>query len=202
MNTIGLGNWSAVYYNVNVASSVTACGKSSISTAGLSFEAFLANNVKFRKLDEVIVFINHIIKERPKRQFNDRDVLDRNIPLDEVFIKVMSTCGHGYTPTMEDCEIIWDILSKLDSEDLNRIYFKNNLLEFFDVSKMSNMVIEVLKRLKSPWMDPNEVPKEIELEMDTMWDLVEEYVFYQYQYIDRQERFEFLPRKVCCIVDK
>ena len=79
MNTIGLGNWSAVYYNVNVASSVTACGKSSISTAGLSFEAFLANNVKFRKLDEIIVFINHIIKERPKRQFNDRDILDSSV---------------------------------------------------------------------------------------------------------------------------
>jgi hypothetical protein len=196
-----LGNWSAVYYNVNVASSVTACGKSSISAAGLAFEQFLANNVKFRKLDEVIVFINHIIKEKPNRKFNDKDILDRDITVEECFIKVMSTCGHGYTPSMEDCEIIWDIISKLNSEDLNRIYYKNNLLEFFDNKVMTNMVIEVLKRLNKPWMDPNKVPKEIELEMDTMWDLVSEYVFYKYQIIDRQDRLEFLPRKITCIID-
>ena len=193
--------WSSVYYNVHVASSITSCGKSSISAAGLSFEQFLANNVKFRKLDEVIVFINHIIKEEPIRQYNDRDILDRDIPLHEVFIKVMSTCGHGYIPTMEDCEIVWDILSKLSPTNLNRIYYKNNLLEFFDNKYMTNMVIEILKKLEMPFMDPNEPPEEISVEMEVLWDIVSEFVFYKYQIIDRQDRLEFLPRKVTAIID-
>ena len=149
----------------------------------------------------MIVFINHVIKEEPLRKFNDMAILDRNIPLHEVFIKVISTCGHGYTPTMEDGEIVWDIISKLSPTNLNRLYYKNNLLEFMDNKYMSNMIVEVLKRLNAPWLDCNEVPKEIEYEMEAMWDIVGEFVFYKYQVLDRQDRLEFLHRSITCIID-
>lgn len=196
-----LGNYASIYYNVHVASSVTACGRSSISAAGLCFEMFLANNVKFRKLDEVVTFINHVMNEKSSRKYNDRDILDKDIDLYTCFIQVVSTCGHGYVPDMEDCEIVWDIMSKLNQEDLNRLYYKNNLLEFMDNKYCTNALIYLLQTLESPFMDPNEPPKEIRYELDLFWDLVKEYVFYGYQIIDRQDRLEHLPRKVTAVID-
>lgn len=196
-----LGNWSSIYYNVHTASSVTACGKSSIAAAGLAFEQFLANNVKFRKLDEVVTFIHHVIKEEPIRKFHDMDILDGNVSLENTFVKVMSTCGHGYIPTIEDCQIVWDILSKLTPHNLNRIYYKNNLLEFTDNTYVTNMIIEILKRLDRPFVNPNKPPKCIEFELGVLNELMDEFVFYKYQVLDRQDRLEYLPRKVTAIGD-
>ena len=54
-----LGMYKALIYNRNVATSITAMGRTYISTAGLFFEQFLADNVKFSSLDEVVMFIRN-----------------------------------------------------------------------------------------------------------------------------------------------
>ena len=196
-----LGMYSCIYFNINVASSITAVGQSAISAAGLAFEMFFANNVKFMSLDEIVTFINNVLSERPNRKFNDLMFIDRNISYDEVFVKLMSTCGHGYIPTEKDCQIVFEIISKLEQQDLNRLYYKNNLYDFIDNQAMSKSVINLLKGMKFPYMDPNEAPKEIEVELELFWDLLNEFVCYNHQIIDRIDRLTFLPRKVTAIID-
>lgn len=196
-----MGMYSCIYFNINVSSSVTAVGQSAISAAGLAFEMFLANNVKFMSLNEVVTFINNVLSEAPNRQFNDNMFLDRDIPFDEVFIKIMSTCGHGYIPDEKDCQIVFEIISKLGQQDLNRLYYKNNLYEFMENNSMNNAVITLLKTLKFPYMDPNERPKEIDVELEIFYELLDEYVCYNHQIIDRIDRLSYLPRKVCAIID-
>ena len=56
-----MGMYKALIYNRNVATSVTAQGRQFISTAGMFFEQFLADNAKFGSVDEVAVFIRNII---------------------------------------------------------------------------------------------------------------------------------------------
>ena len=51
---------SSALYNIDVAASITAQGRSLISSATMFFEMFLSNNVKFASLDEVLVFINNV----------------------------------------------------------------------------------------------------------------------------------------------
>lgn len=190
---------SCLFYNLNVAASTTSSGQSAIATSGVAFEAFLANNVKFRRLNEITRFITNVLEE--KRYTIDSVVLDRYIPRTMVFEKLIETCGHGYTPTEADMEVVWKILLDCGPIDLNRIFYKNNLFAFMENSNIQNMMIDILKKLKMPYLNPNKLPKEIAVELNIMWDFVKEYVFYNHQYIDRIDRLTYLPRKVVLQID-
>ncbi|MBP5595730.1 MAG: hypothetical protein J6Y02_10135 [Pseudobutyrivibrio sp.] len=194
-----MGQCSCVLYNIFVASSITAQGRSCISAAILLIESFLSNNVKFGSLNEIVTFINNVIHE--PRKFKDEDVLDENITLEEAWFKIMSTCGFSYTPSYNDMQIIWEMMSRMSQEDLNRLYYKNNLYNFMDNSTMQNALLGLLQGLEKPFMDPNKPPKEIAEELEVFYELIFEYVYYGYQYIDRLERTENMIRNVSIITD-
>lgn len=193
------GQYSCIYYNLNVAASVTTQGRSLISSAGLQFEMFLANNCKFGSLNEVITFIHNIKSEN--RKYDDSLILDRNISVEECFTQVILTCGFNYVPTMEDADIIFGILSTLKQEDINRIYYKNNLYEFMSNSSMEKALIYLLTTLESPYLDPNKAPDEIKVELDEFCDILMEYVYYSHQVIDRLDKYSNMYRSICIITD-
>lgn len=160
---------------------------------------FLANGCKFGSLNEVITFIHNIKSET--RKFNDNLILDRNITVSECFYQVMMTCGFNYIPSNEDLEIVWDILSVLPQEDINRIYYKNNLYEFMSNKSMERALIYMLTSLQSPYLDPNETPEEIKVELNEFCDILMEYVYYSHQIIDRLDKYDNSYRSICIITD-
>lgn len=198
---------SSALYNIDVAASITAQGRSLISSATMFFEMFLSNNVKFASLDEVLVFINNVKNEKHTRQFDDKLILDRDITTEECFSKLVLTIGDyrrgivKWIPTEEDLEIIWYAVSHLTQEDINRVYYKNNLYDFFDNKSMTKSLIYIMKKMKQPYLDPNMVPEEISVELETLLSLVKEYVFYNYQIIDRIERNAHMVKNVAIISD-
>ena len=123
-----------------MATSITAQGRALVSSAGLLFESFLANSVKFGSLNEVVGFIDNIVNERPERKFRDRDILDKDIEVENCFGKLILTCGFNWIPDEEEMDIIWKMLNNLDQEDINRIYYKNNLYEFMSNTSMIKAV--------------------------------------------------------------
>ena len=195
-----MGQYSCILYNLFVAESTTTQGRSAISSSILFFEAFLANNVKFENLNQIITFIDNVLGE--ERIFDDNVVLDRNITRAECFTKLISTCGfNGYVPSERDMNIVWDILLKITQEDINRLFYKNNLYEFFDNEVLDKSIKFILKELKATFMNPHKVPEEIEAAMDEVYKMVREYVYYSHQVIDKLGRAENMMRDVSIIID-
>ena len=196
-----LGLYVSVLYNVNVATSITAQGRALVSSAGLLFESFLANSVKFGSLNEVVGFIDNIVNERPERKFRDRDILDKDIEVEDCFAKVILTCGFNWIPDEEEMDIIWKMLNNLDQEDINRIYYKNNLYEFMSNTSMIKAVRYIMEKLDEPYLNPLKPPECIKAELDTLTEFLMEYVYYHHQIIDRIDKMDRGIKSICLISD-
>ena len=63
------GMYSSIYYNLYAAASVTLQGRSLISAAALLFESFLANNVPFGSMNELIDFIHFCMMDAEQGEY-------------------------------------------------------------------------------------------------------------------------------------
>ena len=166
------------------------------------FESFLANNIKFNNLNEIITFINNVEHEKPKRKLIDNYILDRNITLEECFFKLMNTADMMvWIPTDDEMARVWEYLQALTQEDLNRLYYKNNLYSFADLPVVSDLIIKILCELEEPFMDPNKPPKKIKADLDLLVEMMKEYVYYPHFYIDKLDRIEYMQRDIVVISD-
>ena len=196
-----MGQPSSIFYNFEVAASITRQGRASITASIMLFESFLANNIKFGSLNEVIMFIDHIVLMKPTRQYEDHRILDRDISIQEVFDKLMSSCGYRWKPDYTEANIIWRILHQLSQFHLNRLYYKNNIYAFFNNTEPKDFLLELLYSLDSPFIDPNSPPPIIKDKLDVLVDMVKEYIYYPYQIIDKIERVETLYRQIDLVTD-
>lgn len=196
-----MGQPSSIFYNFEVAASITRQGRASITASIMLFESFLANNIKFGSLNEVIMFIDHITLMKPTRQYEDHRILDRDISIQEVFDKLMSSCGYRWKPDHTEANIIWRILHQLSQFHLNRLYYKNNIYAFFNNTEPKDFLLELLYSLDSPFIDPNSPPPTIKDKLDVLVDMVKEYIYYPYQIIDKIERVETLYRQIDLVTD-
>ena len=192
--------YSCIYYNLYTACTTTTQGKSCNSAAALFFESFLNNNVPMGSMNELVTFIHNVITEA--RFYDDSEVLDRDITIEECFYQLMSSTGWGWIPSEEEMKIIWDMLANLGQEDLNRLFYKNNLFNFIDNSRVKNAILNFLCKLDQPYMDPNLVPEEAADELKAVTDLIQEYVYYRYQIIDRLDKMYYLVRSNSIIQDR
>ena len=197
-----LGMYTSLVYNVNVATSITSQGRSLVSSMTMFFESFLANNVKFGSLNEVLVFINNVKKERGKRKFNDYAILDNpNVSAVNCFVKLVMSCGYRWIPDDNELEIIWQAVHNLSQEDITRIYYKNNLYEFMSNTSMKNIIKEIMVNLEVPYMNPAKPPKNVVSLLDEFTDLLEEYVYYRYMIMDRIDRCDNMIKSVTLVSD-
>lgn len=200
-----LGQYTSLVYNKNVATSITASGRTFISVAGMFFEQFLANNVKFASVDEVLMFIKHTVSERGGRKFDDNDILSHWISKEECFAKLVLDCGgYGkrfYIPDEDDLEMIWRSVCSLTQEDVNRVYYKNNLYEFLMNDSMIKAIRIMMQTLQRPFLTPDDIPEEIQAQLDLVVEILDEYVMNHFQVMDRIIRWQVMMHEVCVISD-
>ena len=188
---------SSWFFNMACASATTARGQALISTAFNAFEDFLSDSVTFDNMDECVNFILNIINEKSSRPKKDsRWIVDKD--LSEVVERLRSK----FTIS-EDCDItlIRKILLNLDQEDLNRIYYKSNIYEFFRNSKRARQLIKNIVQSHNKFMDPKNPPKAIKNDLDKLRSAVIEYVHYNYQFINRVNRLKMRKRKSVVVID-
>lgn len=197
-----LGAPTSAIFNMYVAEAVTRQGRSYISCSIMLFESLLSNNVKFNNLEELITFIHNVEHEKHERNLSDYMILDRDISIEECFFKLLNTADMFiWVPTDQEMALVWDYLLGLPQEDINRLYYKNNLYEFCNNECVSDLIIRILCTLESGFMDPNDAPKEVESLLGTLVVLIKEYVYYHYFYIDKLDRIEYMQRDIVCISD-
>lgn len=196
-----LGQYTSLIYNRNVATSITAMGRSFISTAGMFFEQFLADNIKFSSLNEIVIFIENIVNERHSRKYNDYDIISHWISREECFTKIILDCGYRYIPDEDDMDIIWKLLGSLDNIDMNRVYYRNNLYEFMNNASMINALRYMLASLNTPFLSPDNIPKEIEASLYEFTNILREYVMNPYMIMDRIVRWQDTIKSVTVISD-
>ena len=202
MKILVLGQCSSLFYNIYVAEAVTRQGRSYISCSIMLFEAFLGGNSKFNSLNEVITFIHNVVNEKNERKLLDSYILDRNISRAECFYKLLNDADLMiWVPTEKEMVLLWERLEGLNQEDINRLYYKNNLYMFADLPVISDLIIKILKELKMPFMTPNDVPEEIQDDLNVLTQMMKEYVYYKYPYIDKLDRIEYMQRDIVCVSD-
>lgn len=167
----------------------------------LHFEMFLANNVKFGSLNELVEFVNHICEERRNRKYNDYIILDHIPTKEECFAKLVLDSGYRWVPNDRELDIIWQIVNNLTQEDITRIYYKNNLYEFASNKYVFDIVKRMLKNLQRPFYTSAKVPPEIADDIRYLKDLMMEYVYYRYMYIDRIDRCDNMIKSVTMVSD-
>ena len=193
------GMYSCIYYNLYAAASTTTQGRSCNSAAALFLESFLNNNVPFGSMNELIEFIHNVLEE--KRTYNSMDIITNHASIEETFFQLLSATGFGWIPTEDEMFIIWEILNGLGQDDLDRLFYKNNLFNFIDNSPVKQAILYILQTLKAPFMDPNNPPDEIIDALDEFYGVLKEYVYYDKQIIDRLEKMDSLIRSVSIIQD-
>lgn len=196
-----LGQYTSLIYNSNVATSVTSQGRALVSSMTLHFEQMLADNVKFGSLDQVIEFINHICSERDKRHFDDRVLLNHIPSKEECFAKIILECGYRWVPNEKEMDVIWKVINNLSTEDTTRVYYKNNLYEFASNEKVFNVIRTILKKLEKPLMNSLDIPDIVSEDLKLLCDMIMEYVYYRYMFIDRIDRCDNMIKSVTMVSD-
>ncbi len=196
-----IGAPSSIFYNIYCAGGVTSAGRGAISASITMFESMLEDNVQFGSLNEVMTFIDNVCQESSNRIYKDFDVLDENIYLEQVFSKIVLECGYNWIPSQRELELIWESLSRVSQENLNRMFYKNNLYSFCNNKFVSEKIIDILASLSAPFLNPNKPPKEIKDKLESLLSLIKEYVYYGYIYIDKLDRIETMIREVVLITD-
>jgi len=103
-------------------------GQDLTTTAIITLENFLADNIQFNDFDDAIRYINLVLSEKSDR--NILDYLNRQIKTKEQVFEYF--VGKINNLPEDSMKILKKTLYKLDSESLNRLYFKNRILEFVD----------------------------------------------------------------------
>ena len=198
-----IGLYVSLIYDANVSPAVTSTGRSLISSAIMCFEGFLGNNVKFGSLNDILIFIDNVRREYTKWKYNDSDILSKSgyVNSTECFNKLIMNCGYKYIPSSDDMDIVWKIIQNCNQIELNRLFYKNNLYCFMDLPISRNLMIKIVTNMQRPYIEPSNPPEEIVEDLNLLRDLLIEYVFYCYQYMDRMIRNKNMVKSVSIVSD-
>lgn len=191
------GQSSSVFYNIFTALSVTGKGQSVISCAATTFEQFLCNNIKFRNMDDCLIFIARVCNE--KYPYEDKDVIDKDITKKQLMV-YLSTLFENRKDCIDNQDVLRAMINNLTQEEVNHCFFKNNIYGFLSNSRPFKLIEDCILKCES-FMDPNKVPDEIKEYIDELWDLLFTYVMYNYPVYDRIKWLKTQVRSTVITVD-
>ena len=181
------------FFNLYCAISTTATGQSMISTAVSCFENFFSDNTKFIDFDDCSKYIVNIINE----PFNGDMSLVDDKKAHEVFERLK---GKFIDYKESYNHPLFSMLLNMDQDNLNRLYFKNNLYEFARLPKVRKLLFKIIDETEL-FLDPNKPPKEVKDDLDLLWSWMKEFVYYDYFAFNRIGRLTCDERDSITTID-
>ena len=190
------GESSSFLYNIHSAISVTASGRGQLSTACQCFENLLADNVKFFLANEFYTWIYNITHEKPERKFKTWTYLPE-VTEEQFTRRYMNKMG---TPDVIREEDVRQAYRSLNKEERARVYYKANLKEFLTLDHARSLLTKIAYS-GITFIDPNEVPEELQKDVKKFVDIVVEFVGYKYSVFRYEDRTKYLSRAVTVVMD-
>lgn len=192
------GEASSFLYNLHSAMSVTSCGRGQLSTACQCFENLLADNVKFFSVDEFYTFVYNILSEQDEWKYDTLSVIHK-IPTKRDFVeRFRKKFGHESLFVQKQIEDCYDGLTP---EQRIRVYYKTNLSEFLRFPKPRTLMTKIAYMEDVEFIDPNEIPKDLDKPVHKLVDMIIEFVGYKFGVFRYEDRTKYQPRAVTPIMD-
>jgi len=161
-------------------------------SAVTSFEAMMTSNFTLESLDEVLKYIANVVNEPREEGVS----IDSTIDAEKVFGFLRSK--FTFDPSESQLEVITSVINNLDDHDLERMYFKNNLLEFL----RTDGITEIFSRcFDEDYQDPMKPPASVKDAVEELHAFADYFLFYPYQWERKDKRLQNMKRKCVLISD-
>lgn len=172
---------SSQFYNEIIPASITYTGYALITTSIMAFEQFLANNIKITSLSNLINYFNNIINIK-EYELNLKDYIDKDKLINKKeFLNYLKTIVSFNLSDYKE-ELI-NIINNLSIENINKIYFINNIYTFIkSSSKTFNLIKDTLENKNTD-------------NYEEIWNILKNFVSYPFQTENRYNRIHTLERK-------
>ena len=184
------------FYNLYCAGSTTGTAQSLISTTTMAFEAFLGGNDKFYDMDDCMLYIQNIAKEKREVPFK----FIKTVTVETVFNHLSAKF---YDRASVNTNLLYRVLYTLDKETLTRVYYKNNLYKFImgctPVCSLLDRVMNETEKFNEP--KRSAMSTKLREEMDILVAYFLEYVFYNYPSYNRIYKLKKDIRKTTLVID-
>lgn len=182
----------SIFFSIDCGASITYSGELIIMTAISIFERFLSNNIKFYSLSDMIVYSDNILSENYEIDNEYKISFKKNISKTDLYkylinhyYEVESQKQVNYK--MNNNDIIAKYINKLNQYERNKIYYKNNFMEFLDnclieVDGETDELVDYFELIfEGKFLDPNNPDEEYKENLDSILSVIKDYVFYNYQ---------------------
>ena len=154
-------------------------------------EEFLSNNVPFSDTDDALTFISNTINDECK--FNIMDYLDEPVSKDTLMKYLLNHVKEGVEL---DEKIISDVVDGLSPEMINRLYYKNQILELVKNSWFKDKLNKM-----SEFVYAEQPAKEMEEDLNEFKDKIIQFCYYDHLFEDRYKRSMKDKRKSIITID-
>lgn len=142
-----MGYYKFHFYNVHLAQSVTATGQAIISTASCGYENFMANNIKFVNILELLHYITNCLNDYKDTIYEYESLYDMITEVEPYQLIEFLRDKCAFIFTQEQAEMVASIISNLDRNCIKLIYYKNNLAAFNNTPYMRNLIRELFDNI-------------------------------------------------------
>jgi hypothetical protein len=173
---------SSQFFNEIIPASITYTGYALITTSIMNFEQFMANNIKITSFSNLINYINNIINYK-KYNLKITKYIDKNkLKSKNDLLKFIVNKLINFDFNIYANELL-NLVNGLSIEDINKIYYVNNIYNFIDDSTIT---LDIIKDI----LENNKTDRYEEL-----WNILNNFITYPFQVENRYNRIHKLERR-------